>query len=134
MFCSFSKFVTCKIEIWYSDSYRLFLFLQFVTILSSQTVSCIHILPLTTMLLEINLCKSITPSPPHLRRDCSLRVVVSYWTDRVKEIAPGPIVRVTTNNGDFTTRRLVVTAGPWAPTIMAQLGVKLPFKFSVSAY
>ncbi|XP_064399922.1 peroxisomal sarcosine oxidase-like isoform X2 [Halichondria panicea] len=50
---------------------------------------------------------------------------------RVKEIAPGPIVRVTTNNGDFTTRRLVVTAGPWAPTIMAQLGVKLPFKFSI---
>ncbi len=27
----------------------------------------------------------------------------------------------------------MVTAGPWAPAIMAQFGVKMPFEFSVSA-
>ncbi|XP_064395322.1 peroxisomal sarcosine oxidase-like isoform X1 [Halichondria panicea] len=47
---------------------------------------------------------------------------------KVKEITPGPIIRVTTDQGVFTARRLIITAGAWAPAIMATLGVHLPFK------
>ena len=53
---------------------------------------------------------------------------------KVKEITPGPIIRVTTDQGVFTARRLIITAGAWAPAIMATLGVHLPFKFEVSLY
>ena len=48
------------------------------------------------------------------------------------DITPGNTVTVTTSKGLFTTKKLVITAGPWAPVIMAKLGIKLPFKFDVS--
>lgn len=50
---------------------------------------------------------------------------------QVTKIAPGETVTVTTSKGLFTTKKLVITAGPWAPAIMAKLGLKLPFEFKV---
>ncbi len=47
-------------------------------------------------------------------------------------ITPGSIVTVTTDNGVFETKRLVVTVGPWSDVVMAMLRVNLPFKFDVS--
>ena len=44
------------------------------------------------------------------------------------EIIPGDTVTVRTGKGDFKTKKIVITAGPWAPKIMEKLGVKLPFK------
>ena len=51
---------------------------------------------------------------------------------QVTKIAPGETVTVTTSKGLFTTKKLVITAGPWAPAIMAKLGLKFPFKFNVT--
>ena len=45
---------------------------------------------------------------------------------KVMEITPGERVTVRTNYGDFNTRRVIITAGPWTPKIMRQLGVELP--------
>ena len=44
------------------------------------------------------------------------------------EIIPGDTVTVKTDKGDFRTKKIVITAGPWAPKIMGKLGVNLPFK------
>ncbi len=49
---------------------------------------------------------------------------------KVREITPGHVIRVSTDQGVFTARRLVITAGAWAPAIMATLGVHLPFEVS----
>ena len=45
---------------------------------------------------------------------------------KVTEIIPGERVTVKTNHGDFSARRAIITAGPWTPKIMGQLGVELP--------
>ena len=45
---------------------------------------------------------------------------------KVTEIIPGERVTVKTNHGDFSARRVIITAGPWTPKIMKQLGVDLP--------
>ena len=45
---------------------------------------------------------------------------------KVTEIIPGERVTVKTNHGDFSARRVIITAGPWTPKIMKQLGVELP--------
>ena len=43
------------------------------------------------------------------------------------EIVPGEsVTTVRTNNGDFMARRVIITAVPWTPKIMRQLGVELP--------
>ena len=47
---------------------------------------------------------------------------------QVTEIVPGDTVTVTTDRGLFTAKKLVITAGAWAPAILAKLGVQLPFK------
>ena len=46
------------------------------------------------------------------------------------EIIPGDTVTVRTGKGDFKTKKIVITAGPWAPKIMEKLGVKVPFSVS----
>ena len=53
---------------------------------------------------------------------------------KVTEIVPGERVTLKTNHGDFSARRVIITAGPWTPKIMKQLGVELPIvvRFSVS--
>ena len=45
---------------------------------------------------------------------------------KVTEIIPGERVAVRTNHSDFTARRVIITAGPWTPKIMRQLGVEMP--------
>ena len=49
---------------------------------------------------------------------------------KVMEIIPGERATVKTNRGDFTAKRVIVTAGPWTPKIMRQLGVELPIVVS----
>ena len=50
---------------------------------------------------------------------------------KVTEIVPGEsVTTVRTNHGDFVARRLIITAGPWTPKIMRQLGVELPIVVS----
>ena len=49
---------------------------------------------------------------------------------KVTEINPGERVTVKTNHGDFSARRVIITAGPWTPKIMKQLGVYLPIVVS----
>ena len=45
---------------------------------------------------------------------------------KVTEIIPGERVTVKTRHGDFMARKVIITAGPWTPKIMRQLGVELP--------
>ena len=52
---------------------------------------------------------------------------------QVTAITPGPEVTIATNHGDFQARRLVITAGAWAPRIARQLGLELPFTVSEGA-
>ena len=50
---------------------------------------------------------------------------------KVTEIVPcESVTTVRTNHGDFVARRLIITAGPWTPKIMRQLGVELPIVVS----
>ena len=45
---------------------------------------------------------------------------------KVTEIIPGERVTAKTRHGDFMARKVIITAGPWTPKIMRQLGVELP--------
>ena len=45
---------------------------------------------------------------------------------KVTEIIPGNMVTVKTNRGNFTAKRVIITAGPWTPKLMKPLGVELP--------
>ena len=47
-------------------------------------------------------------------------------------IIPGDVVTVKTTNGDFTAKKVIITAGPWTPKIMKQLRVELPVVVSHS--
>ena len=44
------------------------------------------------------------------------------------DIIPGPLVTVVTNKATFSARKLVITAGAWAPSLVRKLGIQLPFK------
>ena len=46
---------------------------------------------------------------------------------QVTDILPGPVVTVVTSKATFKTKRLVVTAGPWAPQLLRKTGLELPF-------
>ncbi|XP_064383982.1 peroxisomal sarcosine oxidase-like [Halichondria panicea] len=46
----------------------------------------------------------------------------------VMDIVPGDRVIVRTNKGDFSSRKVVITAGAWAPKLISKLGVQLPIK------
>ena len=46
----------------------------------------------------------------------------------VTDILPGDRVTVRTNNGDFSAKKVIITAGGWAPKLLKKLGVDLPLK------
>ena len=46
----------------------------------------------------------------------------------VTDIVPGDRVIVRTNKGDFISRKVVITAGAWAPKLISKLGMQLPIK------
>ena len=46
----------------------------------------------------------------------------------VTQILPGPVITIRTSRGTFRTRRLVITAGAWAPALLRTLGVELPLQ------
>ncbi len=46
----------------------------------------------------------------------------------VTDIVPRDRVIVRTNKGDFSSRKVVITAGAWAPKLISKLGVTLPIK------
>ena len=46
----------------------------------------------------------------------------------VTDIIPGPVVTVVTTRATFNTKKLVITAGAWAPSLTKKLGLQLPFK------
>lgn len=46
----------------------------------------------------------------------------------VMDIIPGPVVTVVTTRATFNTKKLVITAGAWAPSLTKKLGLQLPFK------
>ena len=49
---------------------------------------------------------------------------------QVTDIVPGEMVTVKTNKGSFSTKRLVITAGPWTNTLLQSISLKLPLKVS----
>ena len=49
----------------------------------------------------------------------------------VTDIIPGHVITVVTTRATFTTRKLVITAGAWAPSLTKKLGIQLPFKVSI---
>ena len=48
----------------------------------------------------------------------------------VTEVVPGQVIVIRTAKGTFRTRKLVITAGPWAPALLRTLGVDLPLVVS----
>ncbi|XP_008277079.1 peroxisomal sarcosine oxidase [Stegastes partitus] len=48
--------------------------------------------------------------------------------EMVTDIKPGPIVTVSTSAGVYRTKRLVITAGPWANRLLAHTGLQLPLE------
>lgn len=48
--------------------------------------------------------------------------------EKVIDIAPGAVVTVTTGSGVYRGRSLVITAGPWANTLLTHTGLQLPLK------
>ena len=46
----------------------------------------------------------------------------------VNEIVAGEVVSVRTNKGSFSTKRLVLTAGPWTNKLLQMLSLQLPLK------
>ena len=53
---------------------------------------------------------------------------------QVVEIVPGQTVTVVTNKGSFLTKRLVIAAGAWSPSLCRTLGINLPLKVSHLQY
>ena len=53
---------------------------------------------------------------------------------KVTDIIPGDVVTVRTTSGDFKAKRVIITAGPWTPKIMRQLGVELPVVVCLMPY
>uniref|UniRef100_A0A8C1YIN4 Peroxisomal sarcosine oxidase n=1 Tax=Cyprinus carpio TaxID=7962 RepID=A0A8C1YIN4_CYPCA len=48
--------------------------------------------------------------------------------EKVIDIRPGAEVTVTTGSGVYSGRSLVITAGPWANTLLTHTGLQLPLK------
>ncbi|XP_063002648.1 peroxisomal sarcosine oxidase isoform X2 [Elgaria multicarinata webbii] len=48
--------------------------------------------------------------------------------EKVLRIVPGAVVTVTTSQGEYRARHLVVTAGAWASRLLAPLGLPLPLQ------
>ncbi|KAL7399989.1 hypothetical protein ABVT39_004952 [Epinephelus coioides] len=48
--------------------------------------------------------------------------------EKVMDIKPGPVVTVSTSNGVYRAKRVVITAGPWANQLLAHTGLQLPLE------
>ncbi|XP_053131228.1 peroxisomal sarcosine oxidase isoform X1 [Hemicordylus capensis] len=48
--------------------------------------------------------------------------------EKVLNILPGALVTVSTSQGEYQAKRLVVTAGPWTNRLLAPLGLQLPLQ------
>ncbi|XP_022618693.1 peroxisomal sarcosine oxidase isoform X1 [Seriola dumerili] len=48
--------------------------------------------------------------------------------EKVMDIKPGPVVTVSTSAGVYRTKRLVITAGPWANRLLSHTGLQLPLE------
>nr|XP_057935144.1 peroxisomal sarcosine oxidase [Doryrhamphus excisus] len=48
--------------------------------------------------------------------------------EKVTDIKPGPTVTVTASAGVYRAKGVVITAGPWAKTLLAHVGVQLPLQ------
>ncbi len=46
----------------------------------------------------------------------------------VTAIVPGDRVTVRTDKGDYSSRKVVITAGAWASQLLSNLGLQLPIK------
>lgn len=46
----------------------------------------------------------------------------------VTDIKPGPVVTVSTSNGVYRAKSVVITAGPWANKLLAHTGLQLPLE------
>lgn len=53
--------------------------------------------------------------------------------EKALSILPGDLVTVTTSQGKYQAKRLVITAGPWASHLLAPLGLQLPLQVSPAA-
>ncbi|KAK5869083.1 hypothetical protein PBY51_010043 [Eleginops maclovinus] len=48
--------------------------------------------------------------------------------EKVTDITPGPVVTVTTSAGVYRAKSLVITTGPWAKKVLANIGLQLPLE------
>ncbi|TSN39328.1 Peroxisomal sarcosine oxidase [Bagarius yarrelli] len=48
--------------------------------------------------------------------------------EKVINIEPGDVITVTTDSGTYQAKNLVITAGPWAKTLLSHTGLQLPLK------
>ncbi|KAI1893394.1 hypothetical protein AGOR_G00123280 [Albula goreensis] len=48
--------------------------------------------------------------------------------EKVTDIKPGPLVTVTTVSSVYRAKSLVITAGPWANTLLSHTGLQLPLQ------
>ncbi len=46
------------------------------------------------------------------------------------EILPGDVVTVRTNKGEYKTKHVILTVGPWAGQVLKQLGLNPPLVVS----
>ncbi|KAA0702006.1 Peroxisomal sarcosine oxidase [Triplophysa tibetana] len=72
-----------------------------------------------------------------LYADRSLRAIQGLYqnngglikdAEKVIDIKPGDVVTVTTESGAYRGKSLVITAGPWANTLLTRAGLELPLK------
>ncbi|XP_041949351.1 peroxisomal sarcosine oxidase-like [Alosa sapidissima] len=70
-----------------------------------------------------------------LYADRALRAAQSYFQslggvikdgEKVLNIQPGYTVTVTTASGEYRAKSLIITAGPWANTLLSHMGLQLP--------
>lgn len=48
--------------------------------------------------------------------------------EKVIHIEPGDLITVTTDAGKYQAKNLVITAGPWAKTLLSHTGLQLPLR------
>ncbi|XP_028275355.1 peroxisomal sarcosine oxidase [Parambassis ranga] len=48
--------------------------------------------------------------------------------EKVTDIKPGPVVKVSTSAGVYTAKSVVITAGPWASQLLQHTGLELPLE------
>lgn len=48
--------------------------------------------------------------------------------EKAINIEPGDLITVTTDSGTYQAKNLVITAGPWAKTLLSHTGLQLPLQ------